>query len=40
MEQKVMPEQEKYELDINDLDKKNKEDLESILKYVEKYSEY
>lgn len=35
-----MPEQEKYELDINDLDKKNKEDLESILKYVEKYSEY
>ncbi len=35
-----MPEQETFELDINDLDKKNKEDLESILKYVEKYSEY
>ena len=35
-----MPEKEKYELDIKDLDKKNKEDLEKILKYIEKYSEY
>lgn len=35
-----MSEPEKYELDIVDLNGKKKEDLENILHYVEKYSEY
>ena len=35
-----MSEREIYELDIDDLNEKKKEDLEKILKYIEKYVDY
>lgn len=35
-----MSELDRYELDIDDLNEKKKEDLENILHYVEKYAEY